>query len=290
MFTDNTATYGGGGLYDDADVTLTGSTFTGNRATTGGAVTVFDPSSATLTVTGSAFTANRAQTGGALYNYDGLTVTGSTFTANRATQGGAIDQDWYATLTGDQFIRNSATASGGGLYAGYNTVLDDPTLDRNTAGSDGGAIYNGLGTLQFTGPLSVAGGSIDGNVAGGDGGGIFNDSADRATAVVSQTALLENQPDNCAPAQSVSGCAAASGLGPPPGRGRGGPSRPGPLRYVPAHHGGRLTAAGAKVVAGLRLDQTVRPALRTASTGTPCLPSHASPALLCRVTTATSPL
>ena len=235
-FADNTATYGGGGLYDDGDVTMTGTTFTSNHASVGGAVSIFDPIFASLAVTRSAFIANSARTGGAIYNYDGLTVTGSTFTANRATQGGAVDQDWYATLTGDLFTRNTATASGGGMFAGYNTVVNGTTFTRNTADSDGGAIDNGIGSLGFTGPLSVTGSSITGNSAGTDGGGIFNDSAERATAGLSNTALGGNEPDNCAPPGAVSGCAApASAAG--GGRDRSGAMPP---RSVPRHHGGHL--------------------------------------------------
>ena len=234
-FAGNTATYGGGGLYDDGDVTMTGTTFTSNHASVGGAVSIFDPIFASLAVTRSAFIANSARTGGAVYNYDGLTVTGSTFTANRAVQGGAVDQDWYATLTSDLFTRNTATASGGGMFAGYNTVVDGTTFTRNTADSDGGAIDNGLGSLGFAGPLTVAGSSITGNFAGTDGGGIFNDSAERATAGLSSTVLGGNEPDNCAPPGAVSGCAALARA--PGGRDGSGAMPP---RSMPRHHGGHL--------------------------------------------------
>ena len=88
QFTGNTATDAGGGLYDDGDITMTGTTFSSNHAEVGGAITIFDPSSAGLAMTGSAFVANTAQTGGAIYNFDGLTATDSVFTANHATQGG----------------------------------------------------------------------------------------------------------------------------------------------------------------------------------------------------------
>jgi predicted outer membrane repeat protein len=232
-FAGNSATHAGGGLYDDGHVTMTGTAFTGNQAPAGGAISVFDPTYASLAVTGSAFTANRAQTGGAIYNYDGLTVTGSTFTANHATQGGAIDQDWYAALTGDSFTRNSASARGGAMFGGYNTVVSGSTFTRNTAGTDGGAIDNGLGSLNFAGTLTLTGGSITANSAGTDGGGIFNDDAARATAAVSSTILASNQPDNCAPSGAVSGCTVAGGRVP-------GGRRATASRSVPAHHGGHI--------------------------------------------------
>lgn len=235
-FAGNTATNGGGGLYDDGDVTMTGTTFTSNHASVGGAVSIFDPTSASLAVTRSAFIANTAQTGGAIYNYDGLTVTGSTFTANRATQGGAVDQDWYATLTGDLFMRNTATASGGGMFAGYTTVVNGTTFAQNSAGLDGGAIDNGVGSLAFTGPLTITGSSITGNSAGTVGGGIFNDSAAHARAVLSSTVMGRNEPDNCAPPGAVSGCAA---LATATSGGRDG-SGAMPPRSVPGHHGGHL--------------------------------------------------
>ena len=162
-------------------------------------------------------------------------MTGSTFTANRATQGGAVDQDWYATLTGDLFTRNTATASGGGMFAGYNTVVNGTTFTRNTADSDGGAIDNGIGSLGFTGPLTVTGSSITGNSAGTDGGGIFNDSAERATAGLS-TRPWTGMSQTTAPPGGVPGCVApATAAG--GGRDRSGAM---PLRSVPRHHGGHL--------------------------------------------------
>jgi predicted outer membrane repeat protein len=239
QFTGNTATNAGGGLYDDGNITMTGTTFSSNHAKVGGAITIFDPSSAALAVTGSAFVANTAQTGGAIYNFDGLTATDSVFTANHATQGGAVDQDWFATLTGDLFTRNTATASGGAMYAGYTTTVSNSTFARNTAGSLGGGIYNGLGSLDFGGPLIVSRSSISGNSARTDGGGIFNHSSLGATAGLAGTTVAANLPDNCAPPGAISGCAAMatamSGTSLPEGGGR-----PVPWRSAPRHHGGHL--------------------------------------------------
>ncbi len=241
QFSGNTATDAGGGLYDDGNVTMTSSSFYSNHAQVGGAVTVFDPQTAGLDVTGSAFVANTAQIGGAVYNYDGLTVTGSDFTANQATQGGAVDQDWYATLTGDLFTRNTATASGGGVYAGYTTTVTHSTFTLNTAASRGGGIYNGVGSLDFGGPLIVSRSSITGNSAGTDGGGVFNHATLGATASLAGTTVTGNLPDNCAPPRAISGCAAmASAMGGTGRAGSGGRQVPWRSRSVPAHHGGHL--------------------------------------------------
>ena len=74
---------------------MTDSTFTSNHAAAGGAITIFDQTSAELAVTGSAFIANTAQNGGAIYNYDGLTATAASSPrtapprAGRSTRTGA---------------------------------------------------------------------------------------------------------------------------------------------------------------------------------------------------------
>jgi predicted outer membrane repeat protein len=153
-FTDNIGIFGGGAIYDaEGTSTVTGSTFTNNLAAYGGAIYTYG----TVTVSDSTFNGNRATSyGGAIWNYYGydydatLTVTDSAFTGNTAPFGGAIYN--YATLwvSDSTFNGNSATNSGGAIYNNDNYCsanVKSSTFTANTA-TDGGAIYNAEGNVN----------------------------------------------------------------------------------------------------------------------------------------------
>jgi hypothetical protein len=96
-------------------------TFTGNSAVVdGGGLLNFSPPTATVTmtatVTGSTFTGNIAGSGGGIRNLGTVTVTDSTFAGNSATvHGGGIDNLRTATVTGSTFTGNIAGSGNGGL-------------------------------------------------------------------------------------------------------------------------------------------------------------------------------
>ncbi len=98
----------GGAIYNAGDLTVTGSTFSNNSASSnGGAIS----SSGNLVVTGSAFIDNSAAGGGGAIvdsgNFSGVfTATGSTFSGNTAILGGAI---WLIQTSG---AVNDSTISG----------------------------------------------------------------------------------------------------------------------------------------------------------------------------------
>ncbi|HTZ22385.1 MAG TPA: right-handed parallel beta-helix repeat-containing protein [Streptosporangiaceae bacterium] len=222
------------------DIEATRSIFADNTGYAGGAIAINSPNAALLTATDDIFTGNTATTvGGAIYNFDGLTATGDTFIKNSATRnGGAIDNEWVADVQGSTFRQNHA-ADGGALYSADRMSVNSSILVQNTA-SDGGAIEqapNGLSpqptTLSITGsqilrnqaaqygggiinalasippgppPGSVAINTttIRGNKAGTDGGGIENTPPGAVT--LTQSPVDNNDPDNCAPPQSVPGC------------------------------------------------------------------------------------
>jgi len=155
----------GGGAYNAGVLTMTNSTFSANKATTGSGGGVYN-SSGTLSVTDSTFSDNNAfGNGGGIRNngtlavtnstfsnnstsggYGGgiannnartLTVTNSTFFGNSARDGGGIDNVGTLTVTNSTFSANSATAgSGGGIYSSGTLNLYNTILANSTSGSD----------------------------------------------------------------------------------------------------------------------------------------------------------
>jgi predicted outer membrane repeat protein len=160
-FTDGGYTDEGGAIYNDSRLTVQGGTFSGNTAEYGGAIY----NNAQMTVTGATFTRNSATEGGAIYNDSSATIEGSAFTWNNATggdnYGGAIDNEDNLYLSNTGFLANSA-AYGGGIYTDDNLHASHITVTSNAASEDGGGIYN-----------------------------------DDETAIVANSSLFGNQPDNC---------------------------------------------------------------------------------------------
>lgn len=147
------------------DVTFDSNTVNGATASQGGALYVLGvdtsgtsaPANASVTVTNSTFTGNKAEGangwGGAIYNAGTLTITDATFTGNHATQqGGAIYNaaDSSITFKGTNTFSGNTAAKGNDIYnAGDITVADGTT----TLGS-------GL-TQAATGTITVNGGTLD---------------------------------------------------------------------------------------------------------------------------------
>ena len=175
-FSDNTASYLGGGMYNyyDSSPSLTNVTFSANTAESGGGIYIDYNSSATLTNVN--FVANTAANfGGGMYNYNsGATLTNVTFSANTATYsngGGMYNRDSSATLTNVTFSANTATYNGGGMYNCYDssTTLTNVTFSANTATySNGGGIYNHDSSATLTNV------TFSDNTATYYGGGMYN--------------------------------------------------------------------------------------------------------------------
>ena len=152
-FTDNTATSNSGGaIYNyytvnDCICTVTGSnTFNYNTATNGygGAICNYG---CAMNVTGSTFKGNTATSGGAIYNTGTLNVKGSTFKGNTATDsggygGGAIFNYDTCTVNGSTFTTNTADNSYGGAIFNSDGTLNVHfnRIVGNTA-TIGSAIY-----------------------------------------------------------------------------------------------------------------------------------------------------
>ncbi|HEV8021281.1 MAG TPA: choice-of-anchor Q domain-containing protein [Candidatus Lustribacter sp.] len=165
------------------------------------------------TISGVTFTANRATggygvTGGAISfeaNQNPITVSNSTFSSNSASAG----QTGYAgaisvavgtlTLASDQITGNTATQAGGGISVNtYGTMtVTNCTITGNSVssavgGAGGGGINSGLAaTLSVTGS-TIANNMVSGSVAGSGGGGVQTWSSTAATATIVNSTITGN--------------------------------------------------------------------------------------------------
>jgi predicted outer membrane repeat protein len=178
-FTDGgTATDNGGAIYSEpGHVTISGSTFTGNRAgSEGGAIFVYNAADGDgVTVSDSVFTDNNEAEGAAI-SVNGaassaiITVTDSEFVDNDGMYGAITIDNGSVELTNVLMDgNNNTTGEGGAVYAEENlNVTNSEFTNNSSADDDGGAIYNYGDTI-------VIGSLFSGNVADDDGGAIDNE-------------------------------------------------------------------------------------------------------------------
>jgi predicted outer membrane repeat protein len=150
----------GGAILNEGTLTVSNSTFSGNDAYNGGAIS---NDGGTLTVTNSTFSGNSTYLGGgggAISNGGGLlTVSNSTFSGNHAYNGGAIDNYDTLTVTNSTFLGNSANNYGGAIYeeGDFSTTTLTNTIVANNSGGNcgGGDITDGGHNLDSDGSCSV---------------------------------------------------------------------------------------------------------------------------------------
>ena len=142
VFRGNKSSYGGAidmSAFVSGELTAADDTFTDNTATAGGGG-IFNLESAALT--GDIFTGNSATMGGAMENEWHAAVTDTTFAGNKASEdGGAIYQtnpfgSGTLSITGGRITGNSASGDGGGIYnagppAGRASVSQSTTVSNN---------------------------------------------------------------------------------------------------------------------------------------------------------------
>lgn len=186
-FTDNTSSLKGGAIFNrDGEVTIENSTFKGNSVPTSAGGAVLNESgdttkTGTITITGSTFEGNKAGNGGAVWNgFDGtVNIIGSTFKGNTAVagigQGGAITNADEMAITGSTFEGNKAGKLGGAIFNAANgklTFRGTNTFTGNTAAGNANDIYNAGtitvadGTTTLNSGLILAAGSTT-DVSGG---------------------------------------------------------------------------------------------------------------------------
>lgn len=193
------------------DVTFDSNTVNGATASQGGALYVLGvdtsgtsaPANAAVTVTNSTFTGNKAEGangwGGAIYNAGTLTVNGGEFTGNEAGKyGGAIAGDVEGqgslNITNATFTGN--TSGAGGAIALWSDGIKDAAdhaitarFEGNTAARKGGAIVflaNHSGDKTVNASIS---GEFLNNSAGESGGAIHSE---RATLTITDATFTGN--------------------------------------------------------------------------------------------------
>ncbi|CAM5349720.1 right-handed parallel beta-helix repeat-containing protein [Streptomyces aurantiogriseus] len=201
--TDNTASGAGGGIAvaSGARAQLANSTVSENTGSDGGGLHV--GASGRLTVATTSVVDNTAaSTGGGLATF-GTTVLSSTKVRENTTVGfeggGIYTATGTLTVNAGRIEDNTAGSYGGGIANWGSTVhLRSTVVDENTATDDGGGLYNNTGTTRL-----ISSRVTDNTAQNGQGGGVY-----LAGGSVSLTAALVagNDPDQCAPAGSVSGC------------------------------------------------------------------------------------
>ncbi|MBL1096094.1 right-handed parallel beta-helix repeat-containing protein [Streptomyces coffeae] len=194
---------------------------------TGGGIAVRE---GTLNLNHTVIKGNRADTGGGLSNFAGqLNLDRSNVVRNTAARfGGGILNDGNGTLTmkrGSLLKNEAAGDNGGGLENILGTAsLEYASVKGNTSALLGGGIRNTNGsTLLLTsttvrentaesggglsnniGPATLVRSLVTRNTASSTGGGILNEGGGEVT--LTDTRVIRNTPDNCAPEGSVPGC------------------------------------------------------------------------------------
>jgi hypothetical protein len=154
---------------------------------------------------------------GGLVNGGNATLNSTKVDNNTAshTSGGGIVNHGTMTLNKSEVNGNTAAgsgpvASGGGIVSAQGPPGTVPTtltinnsqVSNNTAGGNGGGIANGISPMLTGGALTLNHSQVTGNTAA-HGGGIFNSGG---TVTLAATSVTGNNPDNCEPPGTISGC------------------------------------------------------------------------------------
>lgn len=209
---------GGAIALNNANLQLSDSSFSANKALDGGAIWV--GSSSTAAITNTMFLNNQAGYGAAIESSGQTDIDHSTFANNSATSGdgGAIwvfshDVDIaFSTFSSNQakttggaiscyantvsvinstLNGNSAGSHGGGIYSSCNLNMTNSTLSANTAVQGGGGVYQtGSGSAAIAAVTMVANKALF-------GAGVYNDGSATSSMTLSATMLNDNTPDDC---------------------------------------------------------------------------------------------
>lgn len=171
--------------------------FNGNTAGLGGGV----QNAGRLVLSRTTLSGNRAGNGGAVANSAGAraTISRSILSENATTGvgGGGVINSGVLTIFASALRLNTAPINGGGVntQSAGTTQLIRTTVDHNTSGGLGGGISN-LGTTTLNrSVVRLNRGSAGGGIATGN-----------TNILLSRSVVRNNIPDNCSPANTISGC------------------------------------------------------------------------------------
>jgi large repetitive protein len=173
----NTANYGGGGIYNSGFLTLVNVLLRDNRGGIGGGLANYNSADLNnVAIYGN--TATNIEGGGGIYNFNTLKMTnsfvGNMIPANQNKStggvGGGISNvfNGKATLTNSSVVGNQANVGdGGGIYNTAILIATNAVITGNVTAASGGGIFN-AGTAIIDDVI------LNSNQAN-DGGGIFDD-------------------------------------------------------------------------------------------------------------------
>ena len=189
-FAYNKANYGGVIYnYNNNDLTIAGSTFTGNKANGLGGI-IYNNGTGNISAIDSTFTSNSASSGGLIYNASSgnISFTSSTIGSNFSFGPGGVINNQNGGSIGfynSTVISNSSISPGGVVYntnAAISSVISNSTVISNSSSNFGGVIYNdGNG-----GAMTVYSSTINYN----KNGAIY--SSNGASLTISNSNLISN--------------------------------------------------------------------------------------------------
>jgi hypothetical protein len=148
--------------------------------------------------------------GGGIYNTGRALIHDTLITANFAldntgaagSDGGGVYNNGDLTISGSRLIGNVAVGNGGAIFnaPGHATRITQSSIESNSVVQDGGGIYN-RGAISLDRTLVRFNQTIINN---GPGGGISNAGG---TMTLRNSTVHQNNPYNCAPLNSIPGCA-----------------------------------------------------------------------------------
>lgn len=147
---------------------------------------------------------NTGDNGAGISNDSGALRLVSSTVRNNTTSGGGgggIYNDGFLSIKYSRLNSNRANTHGGGLYneLGGRTFIYRSDIIGNIAATNGGGIYNGVGGLVRGDLVRV---SYNGAASGG---GHFS-AANPGSSVFANSAIVQNNPNNCVPLGTVPGC------------------------------------------------------------------------------------
>ena len=190
IFSENSASRGGGIHAEDSSLTLLDCTFNGNFANQGAAVSL---NGGNTTISGCVFNANNSYGwgGGLAADFSWVTLTNCTFVSNTAESGGGFFITESTVFISDTLVENNTAvdSGGGGVIDEFSTAeLNNVDFISNSARLGGG-----LAVTHFC-DATVEGCLIQGNTALEYGGGLYsfeNFSTYRRTRILGNSAGLK---------------------------------------------------------------------------------------------------
>ena len=176
----------GGGVYNDAIMTISNCHITGNMASEGGGI--YTGGSA-LRLSNSIVSNNMSVEGGGIINRGILVVTDSSILDNTAAvEGGGLHNGgegsiWRSTIAGN----SAGMGDGGGVYNSGELMIANTTFATNQAGK-GGGLHNG-------GEIVLTHNTFADNTGAEAGGGLWNSGEMTLQNVIAARNLAPTGPD-----------------------------------------------------------------------------------------------